>query len=88
VVIPESFACGVPFLSTNVGGISEHLHEYLGMLIPSEDEDALFTGIELMLDHPERYNKDLIRRYAVDTFSQQVIGEQLKNVYLRVLASA
>lgn len=88
VVIPESFACGVPFLSTNVGGISEHLHEYLGMLMPSEDEDALFTGIELMLDHPERYKKDLIRKYAVDNFSQQVIGEQLKNVYLRILDSA
>jgi len=88
VVIPESFACGVPFISTNVGGISEHLHESLGLLIPSEDEDALLRSIELMLDHPELYNKELIRRYAIDTFSQQVIGDQLKNVYQRVIASA
>ena len=88
VVIPESFACGVPFLSTNVGGISEHLNESLGMLIPSEDEDALLNSIEQMLDHPERYNKEQIRRYAIDNFSQQVIGEQLRNVYQRVLASA
>jgi glycosyltransferase involved in cell wall biosynthesis len=85
VVIPESFACGVPFISTNVGGISEHLHESLGMLIHSEDEDALLNSIEQMLDHPERYNKDQIRRYAIDNFSKQVIGEQLRNVYLRVL---
>ena len=88
VVIPESFSCGVPFLSTNVGGISEHLNESLGILIPSEDEDALLNSIEQMLDHPERYNKDQIRRYAIDNFSQQVIGEQLRNVYQRVLASA
>lgn len=87
VVIPESFSCGVPFLSTNVGGISEHLHESLGMLIPSEDEDALLNSIEQMLDHPERYNKDQIRRYAIDNFSQKVIGEQLRNVYRRVLTS-
>ena len=54
VVIPESFSCGVPFLSTNVGGISEHLHESMGMLIPSEDEDALLKSIEQMLWRPAR----------------------------------
>jgi glycosyltransferase involved in cell wall biosynthesis len=88
VVIPESFACGVPFISTNVGGISEHLDETRGMLIPSEDEESLLTGIELMLDHPERYNKELIRRYAIDNFSRQVIGAQLKNVYERIMAKS
>lgn len=88
VVIPESFACGVPFVSTQVGGISEHLNESLGLLLPSEDEAALLRSIELMLDHPERYDKHLIRQYAIDNFSQQVVGTQLKNVYLRVMASA
>lgn len=86
VVISESFACGVPFISTNVGGISEHLNGALGTLIPSEDEESLLTSIEQMLDHPERYNKELIRTYAIDNFSQRVIGEQLKNVYERILA--
>lgn len=33
VVIPESFACGVPFISTNVGGIAEHIHPQLGILL-------------------------------------------------------
>lgn len=87
VVIPESFACGVPFISTNVGGISEHLHESMGILIGSEDEDALLSGIEQMLDHPERFDKEQIRKYAVENFSQQVIGEQLKNVYQHILTS-
>lgn len=85
VVIPESFACGVPFLSTDVGGIREHLHESLGILIPSEDEVALLNSVELMLDRPEKYDKDVIRKYAVDNFSQKVIGEQLRKVYRQVL---
>jgi glycosyltransferase involved in cell wall biosynthesis len=85
VVIPESFACGVPFISTDVGGIAEHLKEDLGILIPSEDESALLEAIEFMLDHPEKYSKDTIRRYALDHFSQEVIGEQIELVYKEAL---
>lgn len=81
VVIPESFACGVPFLSTDVGGIAEHIHGDLGKLIVSEDEDALFTAIEYMLDHSATFDKQRIRQYALDHFSQEVIGKQLWDVY-------
>jgi glycosyltransferase involved in cell wall biosynthesis len=84
VVIPESFACGVPFLSTDVGGIAEHIHGYLGKLIASEDEDALLTAIEYMLDHSASFDKQRIRQYALDHFSQEVIGKQLWDVYFKV----
>jgi glycosyltransferase involved in cell wall biosynthesis len=85
VVIPESFACGVPFVSTNVGGIAEHLHSSLGKLLPSEDEDALLESINFMLDHYEEFDKASIRKYALDHFSNEVIGRQIRDVYLTVL---
>ncbi len=81
VVILESYACGVPVLSTNVGGIYEHLNDKLGILIESEDEDALLEKLNVMLDHPEKYKKDEIRKYAEDHFSKEVIGKQLFKVY-------
>lgn len=81
VVIPESFACGVPFLSTNVGGIAEHINENLGLLIKSEDESALLAGIEYMLDNISKFDKETIRQYALDHFSNEVIGKQIRNVY-------
>ncbi|MFZ4704418.1 MAG: glycosyltransferase [Bacteroidales bacterium] len=87
VVITESFACGVPFLSTNVGGIAEHIHENLGLLIKSEDEDALLSGIEFMLDNPAKFDKGTIHQYAVDHFSNEIIGEQIREVYEHVLKS-
>ena len=40
-VIPEAWASGIPVLSTDVGGIREHLTEDRGELIESEDEAAL-----------------------------------------------
>ena len=81
VVILESYACGVPVLSTRVGGIHEHMDERLGILIESEDEKALLDRLHYLLDHKDRYTADDIRKYAVEHFSKEVIGRQLFEVY-------
>jgi glycosyltransferase involved in cell wall biosynthesis len=85
VVILESYACGVPVLSTDVGGIKEHLDNKLGLLIESEDEDKLLEKINYMLDHYEEYDKHLIREYALSHFSKEVIGAQLAKVYQAII---
>jgi glycosyltransferase involved in cell wall biosynthesis len=85
VVILESYACGVPVLSTDVGGIREHINKELGLLIRSEDEDALLEKIDFMLDHYQEYNKLKIREYAESHFSKEVIGERLAEVYSRII---
>jgi len=85
VVILESYACGVPVLSTNVGGISEHLNKDLGILIKSEDEDELLNQLNFMLDHRNNYEKVKIREYSEKHFSREVIGKQLFEVYKQVL---
>ncbi|MBW6460721.1 MAG: glycosyltransferase [Bacteroidales bacterium] len=81
VVILESYACGVPVLSTDVGGIREHLTDELGILIPSENEDKLLEKLDFMLDHYEEYKKEKLRAYAQAHFSKEVIGRQLWEVY-------
>jgi len=85
VVILESYACGVPVLSTDVGGISEHMNDDLGLLIRSEDEDQLLEKISFMLDNYEKYDKTKIRAYAISHFSKEVIGEQLAKVYTSII---
>ncbi len=81
VVILESYACGVPVISTDVGGISEYMNEDLGILIHSEDEDQLLEKIGWMLDHHKDYSKDRIREYAIKHVSNEVIGAQLFEIY-------
>jgi glycosyltransferase involved in cell wall biosynthesis len=50
-VILEAFACGVPVVATNVGGIPEvHTEDHLGRLVPPRDLDALSDALKAVLD--------------------------------------
>ena len=81
VVILESYACGVPVISTDVGGIREHMDDDLGILINSGDEKALEESISKILDKKVTYNKETLRKYAIQHFSEEVIGKQLFEAY-------
>ena len=84
-VIVEAFASGVPVLSTSVGGIAEILSPERGILIPQGDEDALLQGMDQMLDHCHEYDRAAIRQYALNTFSNDIIGKQIFEAYKEVV---
>ncbi len=85
VVIPESFSCGIPVISTSVGGIPEHLSSDKGILIEPGNETQLLQMLNKMLDNSEKYNSKTIRQYAVNHFSYPVVGKQFFNIYMKVL---
>jgi glycosyltransferase involved in cell wall biosynthesis len=81
VVILESYACGVPVISTRVGGIHEHLNDDLGKLVEMKNEQQFFDALQQFLDNPAIYQSAKIRKYAVDHFSNEVIGKSIFKVY-------
>ena len=87
-VIVEAFASGVPVLSTAVGGIAEIVNNERGILIPQGDEDALLNGMNTLLDHCQEYDRQAIRDYAIKTFAAHNIGQQIYEVYQKVLEKA
>ena len=84
-VIVEAFARGLPVLSTAVGGISEILSPERGILIPQGDENALLQGMNQLLDHSTEYDHEAIRQYALNTFSNDIIGRQIVEAYKEVI---
>ena len=87
-VIVEAFASGVPVLSTAVGGIAEIVSPERGILIPQGDENALLQGMSQMLDHCHEYDREAIRQYAIITFSNEIIGNQIFEAYKEVIGKA
>ena len=87
-VIVEAFASGVPVLTTDVGGIAEIVAPERGILIHSGDEEALLQGMSTLLDHSDEYDKVAIRQYALKTFAAPIIGQQIADVYKKVVKKA
>lgn len=61
-VLRESLACGTPFVSTDVGGIRELADLPGTALVPANDVDALFAGMNRMLERPVRVPADAVQR--------------------------
>lgn len=83
----EAMACGTPVLSTRCGGPEEFIVEDVGVLVPAQDPDALFRGLDQMLDNLHLYSRQRISRYARERFSPEVVGAQLHAVYESLLGS-
>ena len=85
-VILEALTCGMPVISTDVGGIREVINEENGILISSEQEDELLKAMNLMLDSITKYDREKIALSAKNKFSFQTVGKQFDEVYKQVLA--
>lgn len=85
VVINESFACGIPVLSSNVGGIPEYINKETGMLVERQNEEELLSKIDYFLDNFHLFDKKKIRKFAIENFSKEQIGTKIRDIYSDIL---
>ncbi len=78
IAIAEAMSCGVPVVSTTVGGIPEVVSEGTGLLVPPRDEKALSDALETLIsDSALRENMGAEgRRRILEMFSWDVIVER------------
>jgi glycosyltransferase involved in cell wall biosynthesis len=83
-VILESFSCGTPVISTDVGGISEYFPDEYGLLIQPRNEEELVNAI-VKVYHSEQPDTQKMHNYVVNTFSNEHICEVFTDLYLKSL---
>ena len=81
VVILEAFACGLPVVSTNVGGIAEIVDESNGILVPPHDSEKLADAMRKMLQSFKSYNANTLREGIIKKFSNDAVGKLLNDIY-------
>lgn len=80
-VILEALCCGLPVVSTGVGGIPEIINNTNGIIVNSEDDAALFKALEDMLDHLDRYDRKQISRNATEKYNYKSVGLAINKIY-------
>lgn len=81
----ESFASGLSFIGTDVGGIKEFLPENFGFLIEKGNEEELYNAIKSIIEGKEFASKEEMSEYAEKNFSPQIIAARFDKVYNEIL---
>lgn len=83
VVAMEAMTCGVPVVSTRVGGVEEIVDESTGLLCPPDDEEALANAIARLVADPalRRALGEASRTRARDRFDVRGAVRQWEAIY-------
>lgn len=77
----EALACGVPVIATTCGGPEGFVHEGNGILIPVDDEEALFEAMQFMYANIDTYDREKIAAEIREKFSPESVASKLEEIY-------
>lgn len=77
----ESFSTGLPFISSNIGGINEFFPENFGILVEKGNEDELFKAMVQVINGKTFADKNTMHQYAVEHFSYASISQKFQDIY-------
>jgi glycosyltransferase involved in cell wall biosynthesis len=78
-VIGEALSVGVPVIGSDAGGIPEVLRNFQMPIFPVGDVKQL---TELITHWKPKIDREDIRKKAKKEFSEEVVGQELLNIYL------
>lgn len=84
-VIIEAMASGMAVISTDVGGIAEHVDSSKGLLLPARDEKELLKNLHESVHLISRLKVLELQDYAIEHFSVKSIAGAFDHVYQSVL---
>lgn len=81
----ESFASGLSFIGTDVGGIKEFLPKNFGFLIEKGNEEQLYEAMKKVIENEKFAAPKEMFEYAEGNFSPEIIAQRFDQVYKEVL---
>jgi glycosyltransferase involved in cell wall biosynthesis len=84
-VIIEALCCGLPVVSSNVGGIAEAVNDSNGILVDPGDTSALKSSVISIMDKSFKYDPAMIAADAVSKYNYQTIANKFIAAYNKLL---
>jgi len=85
-VIIEALCCGVPVLSSNVGGVAEAVHSGNGQLVESGNVEALAAAMLQMMEGTVAYDNHMIATTAAALYNFNTVGNKFVTLYHEILS--
>jgi glycosyltransferase involved in cell wall biosynthesis len=84
-VILEALCCGVPVITSDVGGIPEVIDESNGVLVPEGNEFELLSALTSFIKGDISFDHSTIAQKACNQFSYETIGRSFIDAYRQVI---
>jgi glycosyltransferase involved in cell wall biosynthesis len=82
VVLVEAMATGLPLVATRSGGPEDIVTPNTGILVPTDDPEALAAAVKTLRDAPaDRFRAETIRSVAVDRYSSDAFVQRSRSLY-------
>ncbi len=80
-VIIEALCCGLPVITSDAGGSGEGIDENNGIIVPSENQEALISAMQAMMEKHHLYNHEEIASSARSAYGYPAIGKNFMDLY-------
>lgn len=85
VVLIEAMACGRPAIATRCGGPESILTRETGILVPTDNVDAMAAAMLEMRKRIKDFQPEIIRSSALKRFGGKAFAESLCRIYREIL---
>jgi glycosyltransferase involved in cell wall biosynthesis len=80
-VIIEALSCGLPVITSDVGGAGEAIQQDNGIVVSSENENELVAAMKKMIENVGFYRHAHISREAHEQYGYTTIGRKFMDTY-------
>jgi glycosyltransferase involved in cell wall biosynthesis len=84
-VILEALSCGLPVISSNVGGVKDVLNHENGIITEIRNLSQLENAMIKIFNDYKKYDRNLISQNAIEKYSYENISKKVDLIYNQIL---